>query len=303
MSQYMTKTKGWKLPLVAAAGMIFALVTVLGRAETPAREPVTPPPQSSYEQSVAGIGVVEPKSEIIAIGSEIPGVVRTVHVKVGDKVGVNDPLFTLDERDINAQINTLDAALASARVQADDTATQFSLVESVQDKRAVSRDDYNRRKFAHALAKTRVAEIEAQLLQAQTTKSRLTVRAPIVGEILSLDVRPGEFAVAGVPAIPLLRMGDTGTLHVRVEIDEENAGRVKPGMAAHGFKRGDTTTAIPLQFVRFEPFIRPKQNLAVSGQRVDTRVLQVIYAMPTHDKNVFVGEQMDVFVNEPADAQ
>lgn len=61
-------------------------------------------------------------------------------------------------------------------------------------------------------------------------------------------------------------------------------------------KRGDPSKTYPLRFVRFEPYIAPKKNLAVAGQRVDTRVLQVIYALPAEAKDFFIGQQMDVFV-------
>lgn len=50
--------------------------------------------------------------------------------------------------------------------------------------------------------------------------------------------------------------------------------------------------------MRFEPYVRAKQNLAVAGQRVDTRVLQIIYALPEAASDRFVGQQMDVFVDE-----
>jgi HlyD family secretion protein len=303
MSNILNKTRGWKLPIIAIIGMAFALITVLGRSEAPAKEPVVIPPQSSYERSVAGIGVVEPKSEIIAIGTELPGIVRMVHIKIGDVVKAGDPLFTLDQREIDAQIKTLEASLESAKIQAEDAVAQYNLVKSVDDKRAVARDDFNRRKYGASLAKARIAEIQAQLAQAITTKERLTIKAPMDGEILSIDIRPGEFAAAGAIAIPLIRMGDTSTLHVRVEIDEENAVKIHPTSQAIGIKRGDAKTKIPLTFVRYEPFVRPKQNLAVAGQRVDTRVLQIIYALPEATKSVFVGEQMDIFIDEKENAQ
>jgi HlyD family secretion protein len=111
-------------------------------------------------------------------------------------------------------------------------------------------------------------------------------------------VRPGEYAPAGVLAAPLVRMGDVSRLHVRVEVDEENAARIRPDSKAEGLFRGDTATRIPLTFVRFEPYVRAKQNLAVAGQRVDTRVLQIIYALPEAASDRFVGQQMDVFVDE-----
>lgn len=299
----LSRIHGMKLPLIGAAGMVFALVSVLGRPESQAHEPLVTPPRTTFSTQVAGIGVVEPKSEVINLGVELPGVVRQVQVAVGDEVKRGAPLFTLDQREVDAQIATLEATLASSRVQAADAEAQYALIASVKDKRAVARDEVNRRQFAKQLAQARVKEIEAQLQQAKTTKQRLSVKAPIDGRVLELNVRPGEYAAAGVLAAPLVRMGDVSRLHVRVEVDEENAARIRPESKAEGLFRGDTTTHIPLTFVRFEPYVRAKQNLAVAGQRVDTRVLQIIYALPQDVSDRFVGQQMDVFVDEATAAE
>lgn len=293
----LSRIHGWKMPLMGAAGLVFALVSVLGRPESKAHEPLVTPPATSYSAQVAGIGVVEPKSEIINLGVELPGVVRQVQVAVGDEVKRGVPLFTLDQREVDAQIATLEATLAASRVQAADAHMQYALIASVKDKRAVARDEVNRRQFAKQLAQARVKEIEAQLQQAKITKQRLMIVAPIDGRVLELNVRPGEYAAAGVLAAPLARVGDVSTLHVRVEVDEENAARIRPESKAEGLFRGDTITRIPLTFVRFEPYVRAKQNLAATGQRVDTRVLQIIYALPEEVGERFVGQQMDVFVD------
>ncbi|MFN7451590.1 MAG: efflux RND transporter periplasmic adaptor subunit [Alphaproteobacteria bacterium] len=297
MSGLLAKTRGYKLPLLAVIAGVFALVSVLSRSATPAREPLVTPPKGAFTANVAGIGVVEPKSEIIAIGTEISGVVREVQVTVGQQVRRGDALFTLDTRDIDAQIATLEASIETAKIQAKDAAAQYALIASVKDKRAVSKDDVNRRYFARAAAEAQVKEIRAKIAQAKTNRERLTVRAPIDGKILQLEVRPGEFASAGQLAVPLIRMGDVSTLHVRVEFDEENANRLVAGATGKAYHRGDTTHALPLSFVRFEPYVRPKQNLAVAGQRVDTRVLQVIFALQGNTSSTYVGEQMDVFID------
>lgn len=287
----------WKLPYVALIGIIFALVAVFGRDEPKAKSPNITPPKSNYAETISGIGVIEPQSELISIGVELAGVVRNVEVKVGDNVKKNDVLFALDQRDIDAQIITLERSLQAANVQYQDSTEQFAIVSGMQDKRAVAKDDYNRRKFGKELAAIRIEEIKAQLNQAKITKERLIVKAPIEGQILEINVRPGEFASAGALNQPLLRMGDVSTLHVRVEIDEENTSHISAKNQAQGLRRGDPTNAIPLSFVRFEPYVKPKQNLAVVGQRVDTRVLQAIYALPKNTQRIFVGQQMDVFIN------
>jgi len=290
------KTTGWRLPAIALLSAIFALFSVLTRAEPPAKTPLVAPPKSGYQTQVAGIGVVEPQSEVISIGSELPGIVRVVQVKVGDQVKAGDVLFKLDEREVDAQIATLRASVKSAEIQAKDLLAQYLIVKGIDDDRAVARDEVNRKQYAAELARARVAEFQSQLNQALTTKARLSVTAPIDGSILDVNVRPGEFAQTGFVSDPVIRMGDISTLHVRVEFDEENAVAVKPAAQAKAVKRGDPSQSFALKFVRVEPFVTPKQNLAVAGQRVDTRVLQVIYALPPEALEVFSGQQMDVFV-------
>ena len=77
---------------------------------------------------------------------------------------------------------------------------------------------------------------------------------------------------------------------------------MKKGASAVASVRGDSAHHYNLHFVRFEPYVIPKKNLTGdSTERVDTRVLQVIYSM-TNDGRVYVGQQMDVFIDARADA-
>jgi hypothetical protein len=55
-----------------------------------------------------------------------------------------------------------------------------------------------------------------------------------------------------------------------------------------------------LKFVRVEPFAEPKRSLTGAGnERIDTRVLQVIYALESPPRTVYVGQQIDVFLAGP----
>lgn len=298
MFKFWRSTRGWKLPIVALSALSFALFTVLSRADVPKKEPDAPPPEGRFERSVAGIGVIEPKGELVAIGTEISGLVSEIHVKAGDRVQKGAALFSLDMRDINAKIDTYFSVLESARIIAADAEDKFKILQEVRNPQSISKDEYNRAKFAAEIAQAQVKEAESQYTQAFVTQERMTVRAPSAGTILDVNIRPGEYASAGAVTPPLIRMGDLSTLHVRVEIDEENAGRITPAAQAEGLLRGAADQGYPLTYIRTEPYVEPKQNLAVAGQRVDTRVLQILYALPSDAQRLYAGQQMDVFIEE-----
>ena len=286
-----------KLPYLAAAGLIFALIVALNRQGTKQNMPLITPPQSPYNKSIAGIGVIEPKGETINIGVDIPGIVRTINVKVNDQVKKGDILFSLDQRDIDAEINLLTERAETAKIQALDAKAQFDIINAIADKRARAEDEFNKRKFNYQLAKIREQEALAALAQAKTTKERLTITAPVAGKILQVNIRLGEYAYSSNNTNPLMRLGDISTYYVRVEFDEEFIPFIRPQDSVVGFLRGSPQDKFSLGFVRFEPFVKQKGNLVNSGQRVDTRILEVLYKINPTSLPVFVGQQMDVFVN------
>ncbi len=147
------------------------------------------------------------------------------------------------------------------------------------------------------VARAQVEFARQSVRQAEVEQERLLVTAPIAGTVLKVDVRPGEYV--GTPAgEPLVVLGDNSVLHVRVDIDEQDLPRFRPGLQGKGFVRGDAATALPMSFVRVEPLVEPKRLLTNSGnERVDTRVLQVIYALSPSEQAVYVGQQIDVFLD------
>jgi hypothetical protein len=85
-------------------------------------------------------------------------------------------------------------------------------------------------------------------------------------------------------------------------VDEQNAASVRNGMVASAYLKSDSATAYKLDFERIEPFVIPKQSLTgASTERVDTRVLQVIYRLTPPQGSggrLYVGQQVDVFMGQ-----
>jgi multidrug efflux pump subunit AcrA (membrane-fusion protein) len=146
-------------------------------------------------------------------------------------------------------------------------------------------------------ALARIAQAEAQLRKASLDLENATVRAPIDGTVLQVKVRPGQTVEARILDNALMVMGDTRTLHVRADIDEVDIPRFQAGCPAVVSPRGGAYMQIPATFVRTEPLVIPKKSLTgASTERVDTRVLQVIYAITDDVAGLYPGQQVDLFI-------
>lgn len=290
------------LPFVALLGFLFAIGTVVRGAEpTPVAQPVAQPARAPFPTFLAGAGIVESASENVAVGTPISGIVMAVDVKPGDRVEKGTALFQLDTRDLDASRVVAEARVREAAAAKDRARAQLALAESVRDPRAISADEMVSRRSALAMADAALASAEAEVKRLDIETGRRTVRALAPGRVLQVKVRPGEMAQAGVLATPLVLLGDDERPRVRVDVDENDAWRFHAGAAAVAHVRGNPALSTKLRYERTEPFVVPKVSLTgQSSERVDTRVLQVIYSFDGDALPVYVGQQMDVFVQAPS---
>lgn len=344
------------LPLAAMGLLIFAIVHVSGAQKPePPSLPLSEPAHVPYRRTVAGAGIIEPKTENIAIGSPVPGLVWKVNVQVGDEIEPRTVLFELDKRNLEADLEVRKAALQSAQAQLEQikakrpgevlvaefkvSASRANLAEQ-QDQLArakrlvaghvITEEERWRREQAVKMAEAQLSQAEAELAllqnavwqaeltvaqaavsqansqcqQIETELTRLKVLGMNHGRVLQVNVRPGEF-VAAPATKALVVVGNVDQLHVRVDIDEHDIPRFRPNSKATAMLRGLPEEKYALSFVRVEPYVIPKKSLTGDNtERVDTRVLQVIYSIDMLGSRLYVGQQMDVFIDaaEPAPA-
>ncbi|MEI6707237.1 MAG: efflux RND transporter periplasmic adaptor subunit [Methylococcales bacterium] len=300
------------LPLLAIIGLFFAGYTVVSSNQPmPIAQAVAEPSSSPFKEFIAGAGIIEAQSQNIAIGTPLPRIVTRVAVKVGDQIKVSTPLFYLDERDTRADLAMKEADLAKAiatvnevKASLGDSVSLEDLAESVTDKRAISKEELLKRHNAVSIAQTKLDSAKAAVQQAQasiansrTTLERLIVRSPIEGEVLQVNIRAGEFAQAGALSTPLMIIGNLEQLHVRVDIDENDAWRFDKKSKAVAYLRGNRDFKVELELAYLEPFVIPKKSLTGdSTERVDTRVLQALYSFDRKQLPIYIGQQMDVFI-------
>jgi len=297
---------------LALAGIGAAIAFIRASGRQPSNPgPVDPPARASYAMTVAATGLIEASRENVKLAAPKAGVVTRVWVGVGDTVKAGAPLFQLDDREARARMANVEAQLLATESQRGveqnalaDWTDQLARMERLERDQVATVDELKRRQFARSGSQARLAALEAQInaMKAQLALSRteveiLTVKAPRDGRLLQVNLREGEFAPGAALAEPLMLLGDVDKLQVRAEVDEQNALLVRPEAAAEASLKGHAKLRMKLRFVRIEPFVVPKRSLTGDSlERVDTRVLQVIYEFDRPEFPVYVGQQVDVFI-------
>lgn len=340
------------LPGIALCMLVFSVYHLMFAAERlPKVMPLAEPPHKAPASVICGTGLVEARTENIAIGAAVPGVILEVYVsqeKVGEQIEKGRPLFRVDDRHLKSLLNVHKANLKSAKAELNKLKQQprsedlppgaakvkaaeanfnkmkdqFDRAEPLFQRKVIPAEEYTTKKFSLAEAEQRLYQAEAEFAlvaagawlpdkelaqaaidaaqanveQTETEIERCLVRAPVDGQILKIDVRPGEY-VSSAPGKALVLLGDLTRLHVRVDIDEQDIPRFSPTSKAAAVPRGATHVRQDLAFIRVEPYVTPKKSLTGDNtERVDTRVLQVLYAIQPGKDKVYVGQQLDVFI-------
>ncbi len=210
-----------------------------------------------------------------------------------------------------------------AEARMNDAEAALARTERLFQRQMIAASDYDKDRYAYYAAKATYAKAKADLekilagswkedieiaraavqlaeSQVQSIKislERLIVRAPMDGEVLQLNVRLGQFA-AMTWKEPMIVLGDAKRLHVRVDIDEPELLYFSKSAPAVATLKGRPNVRFNLKIVYVEPYVIPKQSLTGNNsERVDQRVLQVIYELPEERPlDVYIGQQMDVYL-------
>ncbi|MDQ2664553.1 MAG: efflux RND transporter periplasmic adaptor subunit [Gemmatimonadota bacterium] len=197
---------------------------------------------AASERAVAG--GLEVPGQLVAnedrtarLGAPAEARVLAVHVQLGDRVRVDQPLVTLqsgeattaraDHSKALADLNARKAAATYARA-ARERADRLLIAK------AIPRQDVERSAADDELARSEVARAEAEVARARTELAHLGVgrdgnmvlRSPINGVILSRDAKPGTVVQ---PGAPLVAVSDPATLWIDVSVSERSASALRAG--------------------------------------------------------------------------
>ena len=216
------------------------------------------------------------------------------------------------------------AIVAQRQSAVDDATHRLERLNAVEDQSAISANERPTRMFEMSLTKSRLDEAKSELARMmkgtypedlavavaeakvadadvgmlQTDLSQSEVKAPIDGTVLRVNARAGEFASAGALREGLVVMGQLTPLHIRVDVDELDAWRFDPKGKAVAMLRGGKIVEFPIEYVRTVPVVIPKRTLTgENSERIDTRVMEIIYRFTQDNPQVLPGQLLDVYID------
>ncbi|BDY12304.1 efflux RND transporter periplasmic adaptor subunit [Hydrogenimonas cancrithermarum] len=284
---------------IAMLGLVFTgLLVYKDSAPLRGRSKPIPTWHPPFASFVAGTGIVEASSTNISVGSPVSGIVEKLYVKPGSLVRRGEPLFKLDDRKLRAKLPLLESEVTAAKSEMKKYRDIFEIDEKLYREApgTISQKDYeiSRNNYRHAMDLWKKAKANLKVLKDEI--ALYTVMSPIKGRVLQCRMREGTYmqASGGIP--PLLILGSRD-LHLRVEVDEYEAWRIKAKAKAVAFVRGHPDMKLTLKYLYTEPLIVPKSIIQERPtERTDTRVLQVIYRFEHPDFPIYPGQTLDVFI-------
>lgn len=207
------------------------------------------------EESVLASGTLK-AYKTVAVGAQVSGQLKKLHVKLGDKVKSGQLLAEIDPvlqrnnlKDAEAQVENLQAQKRSklASLRQYELARQRQL--AMQKHEASSRADLESAQAQLDSTRGDISSLDAQIKKARiavdTARANLgytSISAPINGVVISIDTEEGQTVVSTQSATTILTLADLDTITVKAKISEADVIRVKPGLVTYFTLLGDTET-------------------------------------------------------------
>ena len=278
------------------AGLVAAYIFGIERKAQP---PVFKPVSSPYESAIYANGIIESEQASganINIYPEVSGPIIQVLVREGQRVSAGTPLFTIDDSVQRANAELAESNLKAAHDQYDKRRASYDI-----DPKSISKDVLD-------TAEDAVNQAAAALKAANALLQKYSVKAPVDGVVLAVNATAGSYVSSQgaydaytQASDPLVVMGaPQDYLAVRCYVDEILVSRLpSPWHIQAQMSIRGTDIKVPLEFVRVQPYVSTKIELSNQRQeKVDLRVLPVIFRFEKQDAPVYPGQLVDVFIGK-----
>jgi multidrug efflux system membrane fusion protein len=169
--------------------------------------------------------------EVVSVQPEVSGKITEIHFEDGADLKKGDPLFTIDPRPFEAQLNAAQANLAQSKAALDFAKIQFGRVQDLVESRAIARQDYDTRKNAVDVGEAQVRQNEAAVESARLNLEYTSIRSPIDGRAGHRLVDTGNVVTAN--STTLLTIERLEPIYADFTVTESDLSQVQRNSASH----------------------------------------------------------------------
>lgn len=195
--------------------------------------------KGSIVDKALAVGRIDPKRQI-TVKSKLPGIIKNMHVEIGDRVQVGDALFTIAPDPTPLEFAEAKRQVELSQVTFDNQKLQMDRKSSLRDKQLISnqeweaqRSQYSEAELRLKLSKEKLALIETGHTEEADRQVDNVIKSTVNGTVLSLAVEEGDPVVplttyqAGTDLMTIAYMED---LIFKGNVDEIDVGKLHEGM-------------------------------------------------------------------------
>lgn len=186
--------------------------------------------------SISLTGGVEPWRKVNIL-PDIPGKVKRIYVKEGDRVKKGQVLAELDTRAAKLQLQQAKAGLAVAQANFNSASKDWERMQELHQKGTISPQQYEKVQLAYEAARAQLQQAKAALDLARHQLEVSMMKAPFDGVITARNINEGEYinpAMAGMgpKGLSVVTLMDLSRVKIKVSLCERDIGRVHIGQKA-----------------------------------------------------------------------
>ena len=174
--------------------------------------------RKSMPVDVDAIGMVTPISSV-ALKSRLETTIVAVHFEDGAKVNEGDLLFTLDSRQIEAQIEQAEGVLAKDQAQLEGAQRDLRRYNDLVAKGATTQVNVDNARTQSDILTGTIKADQAALDNLKVQKSYTLIRAPFAGRISAANVKVGNF-VRPADTAPLAVINQMAPVYVTFAVPQ-----------------------------------------------------------------------------------
>lgn len=255
---------------------VVVMVTLFGTAcsssdktETKQQQPIEVEVQTAdYAQSSAThyySGTVS-SDHTINLSTKVLGRIIELDLEEGDYFKKGEVLVRIQDDNLQAQKNQVEAGLIEARAALKNTETNYNRIKALYEQESATKKELDDISTRYEMAKAKVKTLESKLQEVKDLLDYTVLKAPFNGYVISKMVSQGDMSG---PGQPILTIEQEGMMKVNVTVPESQVSLLNL----------NDTVWVDVQAVGYEKGIGIVKNINQAGNR-GSRQFAVEIALP-----------------------